>query len=177
MASVFGVNIGNSDLQCTDPIRKLLLHGAEPDTVRFSIRNSADSIDFFRVAGGGIITFNEAYSFPLVDGTANQILRTDGVGTLTWVNQNDTIQFAATDLTTDFTVATFDVVIPIPCAFYVTEVRANVKTAPTGSDAIFDIKMNGVTMLSTLLSIDATELTSTTATTPAVISVPTLVKR
>jgi len=492
MASVFGVNIGNSDLQIDDPIRKLILQGASPDAVRFSIRDSADTIDFFKVAGGGIITFNEAFSFPLVDGAVGEVLTTNGSGSVSWavaggastnignsdltisavgdrklqmfgsattdvfklrdsadtydmfsfrgdgaqaigwqavnsgsnghwnvvlgcvaknngfdstvaigllaettstggvaigreakaglsstavginanasggqynisigqnascslynniaigryasavnndvmigatslstgsaigigygvtvgmraisigaysdaigqsslaigynaqatgirsgminltplvstnaendslavnfgttdhtwrigatadqwnngtgsfgfgtitpdasaivqmdsttkgflppvmrtaeknaivtpatglivydtdidklciymgtawvtIGQSDTIQFAATDLTTDFTVATFDVVIPVPCGFYVTEVRANVKTAPTGSDAIFDIKMNGVTMLSTLLSIDATELTSTTATTPAVISVPTLI--
>ena len=84
MASVFGVNIGNSDLQCTDPIRKLLLQGTDPDGVRFSVRNSADTIDFFKVAGGGIITFNEAFSFPLVDGGVGEVLTTDGAGNVSW---------------------------------------------------------------------------------------------
>lgn len=84
------------------------------------------------------------------------------------------IQFAATDLTTDFTVQTFDVVIPIPYEFYATEIRANVKTAPTGANLIFDVQMDATSVFSTLLSIDAGELTSTTATTPAVISTPTL---
>jgi len=84
MASVFGVNIGNSDLQCTDPIRKLLLQGTDPDGVRFSVRNSADTIDFFKVAGGGIITFNEAFSFPLVDGAVGEVLTTNGSGAVSW---------------------------------------------------------------------------------------------
>ena len=84
MASVFGVNIGNSDLQCTDPIRKLLLQGTDPDGVRFSVRNSADTLDFFRVAGGGVITFNEAFSFPLVDGGVGEVLTTDGAGNVSW---------------------------------------------------------------------------------------------
>ena len=84
------------------------------------------------------------------------------------------IQFAATDLTTDFTVSTFDVVIPVPYDFYATEIRANVKTAPTDANLIFDVFIDGVSLFSTLLSIDAGELTSTTATTPAVISTPIL---
>tara|TARA_R110000868_G_scaffold296382_1_gene556675 strand:+ start:130 stop:630 length:501 start_codon:yes stop_codon:yes gene_type:complete len=84
------------------------------------------------------------------------------------------IQFAATDLTTPFTVSTFDVVIPIPYEFYATEIRANVKTAPTDADLIFNVKMDGVSVLSTKITIDAGELTSTTATVPAVISTPTL---
>ena len=84
------------------------------------------------------------------------------------------IQFAATDLTTAFTVSTFDVVIPIPYEFYATEIRANVKTAPTGANLIFDVQMDATSVFSTLLSIDSGELTSTTATVPAVISTPTL---
>ena len=84
------------------------------------------------------------------------------------------IQFAATDLTTPFTVSTFDVVIPIPYEFYATEIRANVKTAPTDAELIFDIKMDAVSLLSTKITIDSGETSSTTATVPAVISTPTL---
>jgi hypothetical protein len=85
------------------------------------------------------------------------------------------IQFAVTGTATDLTVSTFEIEVPIPYGFYATEVRANLITAPTGADAIFDCKMNGVTMLSTLVTIDAGEKTSKTATTPAVISVPSLI--
>ena len=51
-----------------------------------------------------------------------------------------------------------------------TEVRATVTTAPTGAALIVDINEGGASILSTALSIDASEKTSTTAATPAVIS-------
>ncbi|MBW2938604.1 tail fiber domain-containing protein [Aureisphaera sp. CAU 1614] len=38
----------------------------------------------FEVFDSGVITFNEAYSFPTFDGSANQVLRTNGAGTVTW---------------------------------------------------------------------------------------------
>lgn len=50
------------------------------------------------------------------------------------------------------------------------DLRSSVGTAPTGANLILDVKENGTTILSTLLSIDAGESTSTTAGTPAVIS-------
>lgn len=43
-------------------------------------------------------------------------------------------------------------------------------TAPTGAALVFDINEGGASILSTKLSIDATEKTSTTAATPPVIS-------
>ena len=51
-----------------------------------------------------------------------------------------------------------------------TSVRASVTIAPTGGNLIVDINKNGATILSTKLSIDATEKTSVTASTPPVIS-------
>jgi len=53
-------------------------------------------------------------------------------------------------------------------------VRISLTTAPTGSSLIVDVHMNGVTLFSTLLSIDATETTSVTALVPAVLSVLTI---
>jgi hypothetical protein len=35
----------------------------------------------------GEVTFNESYTFPYVDGTNNQVLVTDGSGSLSWANQ------------------------------------------------------------------------------------------
>jgi len=52
----------------------------------------------------------------------------------------------------------------------VTEVRASVTTAPTGANLQVDINEGGSSILSTVIEIDATEKTSTTATTPPVIS-------
>jgi len=58
----------------------------------------------------------------------------------------------------------------MPFAMTLTGVRANVNTAPTGSTIIIDINEGGSTILSTKLSIDASEKTSTTAASAAVIS-------
>jgi hypothetical protein len=58
----------------------------------------------------------------------------------------------------------------MPYAGTLLAVRASVNTAPTGSTLIVDINEAGSTILSTKLSIDASETTSTTAAVPAVIS-------
>lgn len=74
------------------------------------------------------------------------------------------------DETTAITTGTAKVTFRMPYAFVVTEVRASVNTAPTGSTILIDINEAGVTILSTKLMIDATEKTSQTAATPYVIS-------
>ncbi len=77
---------------------------------------------------------------------------------------------AAGDETTAATTGTAKVTFRMPYAFTLSEVRGSVTTAPTGSVFTFDINEGGTTVLSTKLTIDATELTSTTAATAAVIS-------
>lgn len=92
-----------------------------------------------------------------------------GSNTVTNIPFDTTV--ACGDEVTDLTVGTAKVTFRAPYAFTLTNLRANVVTAPTGANLIIDVKKNGVTVLSTLLSIDATEKTSVTATTPHVISV------
>lgn len=58
----------------------------------------------------------------------------------------------------------------MPYAFAVTEVRCSLKTACSSGTFTVDINEGGTSILSTKLTIDATEKTSTTAATPAVIS-------
>lgn len=70
------------------------------------------------------------------------------------------------DLATGTGVVTFR----MPYSFTVTGVRASVTTAPTDAAISVDINEGGVSILSTALTIDATEKTSTTAATAAVIS-------
>lgn len=70
----------------------------------------------------------------------------------------------------DLAVATSVVTFRMPYAMTLTSVRANVVTAPTGSVATFDINETGSTILSTKITIDATEKTSQTAATAPVIS-------
>lgn len=59
-------------------------------------------------------------------------------------------------------------------AFTLSSIRANLTEATTISTLIVDIKEAGVSIFSTMLSIDATELTSVTAAVPAVISDPNI---
>lgn len=80
------------------------------------------------------------------------------------------ICIAVSDETTALTTGTGKVTFRMPFAMTVTQVRASVNTAPTGSTIIVDINDGGTTILSTKLSIDASEKTSTTAASAAVIS-------
>lgn len=82
----------------------------------------------------------------------------------------ESIIIACSDETTAITTGTAKATFRMPYAFTVTAVRASVTTAPTGSTILIDINESGTTILSTKLMIDASEKTSTTATTPYVIS-------
>ena len=84
--------------------------------------------------------------------------------------RTEVIQVAVSDETTALTTGTGKLSFRMPFAMTVSEVRASAITAPTGATLIVDINESGTTILSTKLSIDVTEKTSTTAATPAVIS-------
>jgi len=77
---------------------------------------------------------------------------------------------ALSDETTDLTTGTAKASFNMPFAMTLTAVKANCTTAPVGSTIIVDINEAGSTILSTKLSIDASELTSTSAASAAVIS-------
>lgn len=84
------------------------------------------------------------------------------------------IPIACSDETTALTAGTAKVTFRMPFGFTLLAgaagVRASVTTAPTGSALTVDINEAGASILSTKLTIDASEKTSTTAATPAVIS-------
>jgi hypothetical protein len=81
------------------------------------------------------------------------------------------IGIACSDETTALTTGTAKATFRMPYAFTVTAVRASVTTAPTGGTLLtVDINESGVSILSTKLTFDASEKTTTTAATPAVIS-------
>ena len=103
---------------------------------------------------------------------ATKFLRSDR----TWSvpsGSSKVVQFACSDLTTALTPGANKAVFRMPYAMTLTEVRASLATADTGSPVsgiTIDINENGSTILSTKLTIDGGEKTSTTAATPAVIS-------
>lgn len=78
---------------------------------------------------------------------------------------------AASDESTALATGTGKVTFRMPYAMTLTEVRASLTTAQSsGSTFTVDINESGASILSTKLTIDNTEKTSTTAATPAVIS-------
>lgn len=81
------------------------------------------------------------------------------------------IAIAVSDETTAITAGTNKVTFRMPYAFTLTEIRGSLSTAQT-SGSIFTVNVNedGSTILSTKLTIDNAGKTSTTATTPLVIS-------
>lgn len=85
------------------------------------------------------------------------------------------IVIPCSDENTALTAGTAKVTFRMPYAFTLTDVRASLTTAQTsGSVFTVDINESGVSILSTNITIDNTEKTSTTAATPAVISDTTL---
>lgn len=89
----------------------------------------------------------------------------------TFSNSGESIVLAASDESTALTTGTGKVTFRMPYAFTVSAVRASLSTAQTsGSIFTVDINDGGTTILSTKLTIDNTEKTSTTAATAPVIS-------
>lgn len=84
--------------------------------------------------------------------------------------ENLSFQVAMSDMTTDITTGTGKAYLRAPRGFTLTEVRASLFDASSSGVVTVDINVNGSTILSTKLTIDATELTSETAATPPVIS-------
>lgn len=108
---------------------------------------------------------------PASGGGTTNFLRADGTWATPPVATKDwEILIAVSDEITALTAGTSKVTFRMPRAVTLTDVRASVTTAPTGSTLIVDINEGGVSILSTKLSIDASEKTSTTAATPYVLS-------
>lgn len=77
---------------------------------------------------------------------------------------------ACSDETSALTTGTAKRTFRAPYAFSLVAVRASLTTAATGADFIVDVNVNGSSVLSTRIYIDAGEKTSYTAATAAVIS-------
>lgn len=95
----------------------------------------------------------------------------------TWVDwftpagdKAEVLMIALGDETTAITTGAAKVTFRMPWALTVTAVRASLTTASSSGNPAFDINESGVSILSTALTIDSGEKTSTTAATPAVIS-------
>jgi hypothetical protein len=104
---------------------------------------------------------------PKAPNNTTQFLRGDA----SWASLPAELVIAASDETTALTTGTAKVTFRMPYAMTVTSVRASLSTAQaSGSIFTVDINEGGTSILSTKLTIDNTEKTSTTAATAAVIS-------
>jgi hypothetical protein len=114
-------------------------------------------------------TFNGKFNTPT--GTTSQYVRGDG----TLASLPFELVVAASDETTALTAGTAKITFRMPRAVTLTSVRASLTTAQaSGNIFTVDINEGGTSILSTKLTIDNTEKTSSTAATPPVISDTTL---
>lgn len=125
------------------------------------------------VAKGGLPESECAYYIDNADNHLKEVTPAGVVTDLSLLEVAGTVAelgFTIGDEATAQTTGTAKFTFRMPFAMTVTEVRASLGTAPTDATFIVDINDSGATILSTKLSIDATEKTSTTAAVPAVIS-------
>jgi hypothetical protein len=117
------------------------------------------------LSSGDWTLFNGKFNTP--SGTTSQYVRGDGsLAALPFE-----LVVAASDETTALTAGTAKITFRMPRAVTLTAVRASLTTAQaSGSIFTVDINEGGTSILSTKLTIDNTEKTSTTAATPPVIS-------
>ena len=150
---------------------------ADMPTARFKGRTTAGTgepedltaaqamLDTF-VASGGSHKKGLVPDPPASSGTA-KFLREDA----TWAQVTESLIIAVSDEITALTTGTAKVTFRMAYGFVLTAVRASLTTAQaSGSIFTVDINESGSTILSTKLTIDNTEKTSTTASAAAVIS-------
>jgi hypothetical protein len=83
------------------------------------------------------------------------------------------ISYACSDEVSDLAVGTL-ITFRMPISLTLTKVKLSLNVAPTVSKLIVDVRRNGVSIFSTLSSIDTNQTTSVGASVPAVISNPNL---
>lgn len=118
----------------------------------------------------------------LFSGTSGKLLqRATGTGyvkatsgVMSVVSLPAEIGVAASDESSVITTGTGKITFRMPYAMTLSSVRASLTTASSSGLVTVNVKLGGTTIFSTQLTIDATEKTSTTAATPAVLSTTAL---
>lgn len=158
VSSTDPVTIDSSAITFADVTEAAVAVGAAPDNASYVTLGTNATLTSERVLTAGT-------NVSFVDGGAGTTLTVNGA------NPTESLIIACSDESTALTTGTAKVKFRMPYAFTLTDVRASLSAAQTlGSIFTVDINENGSTILSTKLTIDNTETTSTTAATPRVIS-------
>ena len=128
------------------------------------VKCTARSINTLTIVRGQDGTSGTAFS------TGAKVYGAVTAQTLSNFTRTDGFTVAASGEIGDLSTGTAKTTFRMQYALSLTEVRASVSEAPVGSVLTVDINEGGTTILSTKLTIDAGEKTSTTAAIPAVIS-------
>ena len=137
--------------------------------------NVSGKADVVMSVKGDIVTYSTERVRKAV-GNNSQILVCDSGETDGNKYDDNTTSFvvACSDETTDLETGDDKAQIRLPFQFELTSISANVNTAPTGSTISIQVQEDGSDILSTPITIDASETTSETAAVPPVISDSTL---
>lgn len=133
------------------------------------VTQDSDCIDFSGAGTAG----SPLTADPIIDPNPENILTCGASGLLalqSTTNGPEALVIAASDETTPITTGITKVTFRMPFAMTLTSVRASLTTASSSGTPTFDINESGVTVLSTKITIDVGEKTSTTAAIPPVIS-------
>lgn len=134
----------------------------------------SEALDFLAgIARGGIPLRGAATWAPLAIGAADKVIISDGTDPA-WGYPLEVRIIAIGDETTVITAGVAKVTFRIPGFKLVGLPRASLTTPSSAGAVTIDINEGGVSILSTKLTIDQGETTSTTAATPAVVSDDTL---
>ena len=121
------------------------------------------------VIASTVKTIDFGPDFTVVDEGGNEVLVTYAPPAIILPIE---LQYALGDQLNPQATPTTDILtVRAPRAILVTEVRLSLQTGSTTGTFTVDIKVGGVSILDTPLTVDAGELTSTTATTAAVLNV------
>jgi hypothetical protein len=145
--------------------------GTTPSTVGAAVLGAASQAAARTAIGAGTGGGDLLSANNLSDVASAATARTNLGINATNVKLTESLIIACSDETTALTAGTSKTTLRMPYAFTVSAVRASLSTAQaTGSIFTVDINEAGTSILSTKLTIDNTEKTSTTAATAAVIS-------
>lgn len=175
-----GTAVAFDETDITHPLRRLIVHLAPTGTATWTLDQgiAGESIEFVLThasntgsfaAGGGVTIHGELeLTFQYQTAIAYWI---DANNVLLITQKRDVVTYSYVLTDTSLAVTTTDIYLGhLPHDFTVTNVWASCDTAPTGADIEIDVKEEGTTILSTVISIDATQDHSSDSATPPVIS-------